>query len=152
MFCPDVWSLWGLLCAMLFRVWLPGGSILGLLLLCHLVVSKVCGPATPTSSAKFLIQLAWVNGSDDICLKVSSNSDLFLCIFVKCFLILNRIILLTVNTRDWFPAVGEIFFLFSKMSHSSSRAQPASYSVRNWDSFSKKPGCNWPLTFVKFHG
>ena len=81
-------------------VWFTGGSILGLLLLCHLVVSKVCGPATPTSSAKFLIQLAWVNGSDDICLKVSSNSDLFLCIFVKCFLILNRIILLTVNTRD----------------------------------------------------
>ena len=43
---------------MLLGVWFPGGSILGLLLLRHLVVSEVCGPASPTSSAKFLIQLA----------------------------------------------------------------------------------------------
>jgi len=44
---------------MWFGVWFPGGSILGLLLLCHLVVGEVCGPATPTSSAEFLIQLAF---------------------------------------------------------------------------------------------
>jgi len=37
----------------------PEGSILRLLLLCHLVVSKVCSPATPTSSAEFLVQLAF---------------------------------------------------------------------------------------------
>jgi hypothetical protein len=37
----------------------PGDSILGLLLLCHLVVGEVCGPTTPTSSAEFLIQLAF---------------------------------------------------------------------------------------------
>jgi len=42
---------------MLFGIWFPGGSILGLLLLCHLVVGEVCGPVTPTSSAEFLIQL-----------------------------------------------------------------------------------------------
>ena len=44
---------------MLLGVWFPGGSILGLLLLCHLAVGEVCGPATPTSSAEFLIQLAF---------------------------------------------------------------------------------------------
>jgi len=40
-------------------VWIPGGSILGLLLLCYLVDGEVCGPATPTSSSEFLIQLAF---------------------------------------------------------------------------------------------
>ena len=44
---------------MLFGVRFPGGSVLGLLLLRHLVVGEVCGPATPTSSAEFLIQLAF---------------------------------------------------------------------------------------------
>jgi hypothetical protein len=40
-------------------IWYPEDSILRLLLQCHLVVSEVCGPATPTSSAKFQVQLAF---------------------------------------------------------------------------------------------
>jgi len=60
---------------------------------------------------------------------------------VKCFLILNRMILFTVNTRDCsISSSGGEIFLFSKMSHSSSRAQPVSYSVRNRDSFSRSQG------------
>ena len=60
MFCLGVQSFWGLFCAVLFWFWFPGDSILGLLLLCHLVVGEVYGPVTPpTSSAEFLIQLAF---------------------------------------------------------------------------------------------
>jgi hypothetical protein len=42
-------NLRGLFCVMLFGVRFPGGSILGLLLLCHLAVGEGCGPATPHS-------------------------------------------------------------------------------------------------------
>jgi len=35
------------------RIWFPEGSILRLLLLCHLVVGEVCGPATPNFLCRF---------------------------------------------------------------------------------------------------
>jgi len=41
-------------------IWFPEGSILRLLLLCNLVVGEVCGPATTTSSAEFLVRLVLV--------------------------------------------------------------------------------------------
>jgi len=68
--------------------------------------------------------------------KIISNSDLFLCLSVKCFLILNKMILFIVNTRETsISSSGGEIVLFSETSHSSSRAQPASYSMRNRDSF-----------------
>ena len=41
------------------EIWFPEDSTLRLLLLCHLVVGEVCGPAIPTSSAEFLVRLAF---------------------------------------------------------------------------------------------
>jgi len=68
---------------MLFGVWFPGGSILGLILLCHLEVGEVCGPATPNSSAEFLIQLAFAWLSPTVLVLVSGPARIF-SVFCGC--------------------------------------------------------------------